>query len=303
MAPTHSSSAASTQRLEARTRDLSLAYRPQREWIEGRGLLLVVAHFFSGVGAGAWLFSVLFDIPAGLVLGLLFVAGLSGPAHLLFLGRWQRFWRMLKRPHSSWISRGFWGIALFGLGAVGYLLPPLRESSVGPAALGLSLAGAALVLAYEGFVYAASKGIPFWRNPLLPLLYIAYGLRGGAALILVAAALGGAALAIDAVEAIKLWVVISTAVLILLYLVAASRAGGASRESVRRLVAGGISPAFYGGAILVGILIPVALAVAREIGSAGHLALGLIGIASLAGDFYVKFCVVKAGIHAPIRLP
>jgi hypothetical protein len=32
--------------------DLNLTYRPQREWIEGRGLLVVAAHFFSGVGAG-----------------------------------------------------------------------------------------------------------------------------------------------------------------------------------------------------------------------------------------------------------
>jgi formate-dependent nitrite reductase membrane component NrfD len=301
VAPTNPDAA--TRRLDVRTRDLSLTYRPQREWIEGRGLLLVVAHFFSGVGAGAWVFSVLFDVPAGLVLGLVFVGGLSGLAHLLFLGRWQRFWRMLRRPRSSWISRGIWGIGLFMVGAAAYLLPPLRDSSLGPAALALSLVGAALVLAYEGFVYAASKGIPFWRTPLLPLLYAAYGLRGGAALLLVAATLGGTAFELDTLEAIKLWVVVSTAVLILLYLVVASRAGGAARRSVRRLVAGGISPSFYGGTILVGILIPVGLALARELGGAGLLTLALIGAASLAGDFYVKYCIVKAGVHAPIRVP
>ena len=72
------------------------------------------------------------------------------------------------------------------------------------------------ILAYEGFVYAASRAIPFWRTRLLPALYIAYGLRGGAALLLVAAALGGNGFDVATVEAVKLWVMVSTAVLILL---------------------------------------------------------------------------------------
>ena len=103
--------------------DLNLTYRPQREWIEGRGLLVVVAHFFSGVGAGAWLFSVALDYDAGLVISIAIVAGLAGPAHLAFLGRWQRFWRMALRPQSSWISRGVWGLAIFLAGAIPYALP------------------------------------------------------------------------------------------------------------------------------------------------------------------------------------
>jgi formate-dependent nitrite reductase membrane component NrfD len=270
----------SSDRLEVSIGDLSLTYRPQREWIEGRGILLVVAHFF-----------------------LVCVGALSGLAHLLFLGRWARFWRIVKRPHSSWISRGIWGIAIFAIGGVGYLIPSVRDGTFGSSALGLSLIGAAVVLLYEGFVYAASRAIAFWHTWLLPLLYIAYGLRGGAALLLVGAALAGGASGLDAVEAIKLWVVVSTAVLILLYLVSANRTGGAARQSVRRLVAGAVSPAFYGGTVLLGILVPLVLGVAREVGSGGLLVLGLIGAASLAGDFYVKYCVVKAGVYVPIDAP
>ncbi len=44
--------------LDVRRTDLRSEYRPQREWVDGRGLLIVIAHFFSGIGAGAWLFSV-----------------------------------------------------------------------------------------------------------------------------------------------------------------------------------------------------------------------------------------------------
>jgi len=286
--------------LDLRRQELGQVYRPQREWIEGRGLLIVVAHFFSGVGAGAWLWSVLFDFPLGRVLGFLFVVGLSGVAHLAFLGRWDRFWRILRRPHQSWISRGMWGIMLFAAGAIGVLIPTLYPPGAAPVLLGLSLAGTAVILCYEGFVYAASKAIPFWRTKLLPLLYIAYGLRGGAALLLIAPLFGGNGFDVAALEAIKLWVVVSTAVLILLYLVAGSRAGGAARESVAQLVAGRISPAFYGGTVLAGIVLPLGLALIPErLGVPELVVLAAIGFASLVGDFYVKYCIVKAGVYVP----
>jgi formate-dependent nitrite reductase membrane component NrfD len=103
------------------------------------------------------------------------------------------------------------------------------------------------------------------------------------------------------VEAVKLWVIVSTAVLMLLYLVAGSRAGGAARESVSELIAGRISPSFYGGTIVVGIAIPIAMAVFREtLGIPELLILGIIGMSSLIGDFYVKYCIVKAGVYTPL---
>ncbi len=70
---------------------------------------------------------------------------------------------------------------------------------------------------------------------------------------------------------------------------------------MQQLVAGRISPAFYGGTIAVGILVPLALGTARELGTLGLLALGTIGVASLIGDFFVKYCVVKAGAYAPLQ--
>jgi formate-dependent nitrite reductase membrane component NrfD len=284
--------------LDVRRTDLRSEYRPQREWIDGRGLLIVIAHFFSGIGAGVWLFSVWLDFHAGMIAGLVCVGVLSGLAHLLFLGRFERFWRMLKRPHRSWISRGIWGIGIFGVGAAGTLWGPPAWK---PAMVALSLLGCTIILLYEGFVYAASKAIPFWRTRLLPILYIAYGLRGGAAVLLVLAAFGGTTFALAPIEAIKLWVVASTAVLVLLYLLAAQREGGAAAHSVRRLIAGPISPAFYGGTVLMGLLVPIALGLAREFGAGGLAVLALIGLCSLVGDFYVKYCVVKAGTYVPLR--
>jgi formate-dependent nitrite reductase membrane component NrfD len=89
-------------------------------------------------------------------------------------------------------------------------------------------------------------------------------------------------------------------VLILLYLLASSRAGGAARVSVKHLVAGHLSPAFYGGTVLAGIVIPLALAAAPTgLGLPELAVLAAMGVASLVGDFYVKYCIVKAGVYVP----
>jgi formate-dependent nitrite reductase membrane component NrfD len=283
-----------------RLTDLNLTYRPQREWIQGRGLLVVAAHFFSGVGAGAWLFSVVLDYDAGLVISIAVVVGLAGPAHLAFLGQPQRFWRIALRPHSSWISRGLWGLAIFLAGAIPYAVLPVRDSAFGPVALGVSLAGMAVVLLYNGFVYAVSRAIPFWHLPLLPVLYIAYGLRGGAAVLLVAAAVAGDVFDIDLLGVIKLWVVVSSAVLVLLYLALARRAGGAAGRSVDELVAGRLSPVFYAGVVLLGLVIPIVLGAIGATTGASRGLLAVIGLSSLVGDFYIKYCIVKAAVYRPI---
>jgi len=283
--------------LDQRLQDLMLPYRPQREWIEGRGLLVVVAHFFSGIGAGVWLFSLALDYDAGLIIGIVVTAVLAGGAHLAFLGRWQRFWRMILRPHSSWVSLG---IALFLAGAILYVLPGVRDTTFGSAMLVVSILGVALVLLHKGFVYLVSKAIPFWNISLLPFLYIAYALRGGAAVLLVAAAAAGEVFDIDLLEAIKLWVVVSSAVLLLLYLALANNAGPAAKRSLQELVAGRLSPAFYAGTIFLGLVIPIVLG---AIGSTTGLWRGLlafVGLSSLAGDFFVQYCIVKAGIYLPI---
>jgi formate-dependent nitrite reductase membrane component NrfD len=286
--------------LDQRLQDLLLPYRPQREWIEGRGLLLVIAHFFSGVGAGVWLFSLALDYHAGLIISIVIMTVLAGGAHLAFLGRWQGFWRMILRPHSSWISRGLLGMALFLAGAILYVLPGVSDTTFGSAMLAVSILGVALILAQKGFVYLVVKAIPFWNISLLPFLYIAYALRGGAALLLVAAAVAGEAFDIDLLQAIKLWVVVSSAVLLLLYLALANNAGAAAKRSLQELVAGRISPPFYAGTIFLGLVIPIVLG---AIGSTAGLWRGLlafVGLSSLAGDFFVQYCIVKAGIYLPI---
>jgi formate-dependent nitrite reductase membrane component NrfD len=282
--------------------DLKATLRPQREWVAGRGIFLLLGHFLSGAGAGAWMFSLYFELSSGLLISLAVVA-VGGVAHLVFLGRLGRAWRIVRRPHSSWISRGMVSITLFLISGGLYLWldrSGAATDTLGQGLLGLSLLGMVGILVYKGFVYAVSRAIPFWNTPLLPPLYIAYGVRGGAAILLVAAALGVGGVELKPLELIKLWVVVSSAVLVLIYLAGMSSSGVAARRSVAELLGGRAAVAFYVGVVLLGLVVPIVMGVFSYYGSVSAAALGLVGLSSLIGDFYVKYCVARAGIYTPL---
>lgn len=284
-----------------RVTDLGERFRPQREWGEGRGFLLVLAHFLTGSGAGSWLFSVPFGFDLGLVAGFVLVA-LGGVAHLLFLGHPERFWRMVTRFASSWISRGLVGMLLFTFVALAYLALVLLGSQgtvLGKILLLLSLLGALWIVVYKGFVWASSKGIPLWNTPLVPALYITYALRGGTAVLMLLAPLVTVE-ALGRLELIKLWLLVSTAALVLIYLDVMRGSGITAMRSVDLLLFGRVSLPFYLGVVILGLVVPIAIAsVAYARGVPVEL-LSLLGLSSLLGDLAIIYCIARAGLYRPL---
>ena len=298
----------SSAKYEQFIQDLRKDYRPQRDWGEGRGIFLVIGHFVVGVAAGTWLFSLYFDNREGLLVALV-LAGLGGRAHLRFLGRPGRFWRMASSFRTSWISRGFIGLNLFLLGAVLYLVPiylpgVLWGPGSGLATLGYGLAfiGMLIMMGYMGFCYTSAKAIPFWHSPLHPALYVAYALRGGVAALLITLWVLGRAPELAAVL-LPYWAGI-TAVVVLFFLLeihgAMTSGSEAARRSVHELLAGRVALYFYIGTLALGLIVPAYL---TYTGLGGVLSLGtmaVIGIASAIGDFFMKFSTVRAGVHLPV---
>lgn len=285
-----------TARYDRLLADLGATFRPQRHWIEGRGLLLILGHFLSGVGAGAWLFSLWLGYTPGLVLAVAVVAA-AGLAHLFFLGHPERFWKMF-RARTSWIARGFLGMNVFMAGAVLHLLLP--RGAPGTVFLAVSVVGAAIIIVYKGNVYAASKGVPFWNSPVLPILYATYAVRGGLALLLVVLPLAGGAVDPHWVELLELWVAVSAAVMLGFYLGVMRNTNLASRRSVAELTGGRVAVAFYLGTVGVGLLVPIVVGMAGFAGPLSLTALALVGALSLVGDFFAKYAIAKAGIYVPL---
>lgn len=280
--------------------DLQETARPQREWVDGRGLLLIAGHFLSGVGAGGWAFSSALGFLPGEITSLV-VVGASGLAHLLFLGRPGRFWRMVK-IRTSWVGRGFVGLNLLMAAAVVYLAlraAGLGDSGLASVAWGLSLLGAGIVMLYKGNVYAVCRAIPFWNSSLLPVLYVAYALRGGTALLLLFLPWAPLSAEQGLIEVLELWIGLSAGVCILFYLTIMASASVGARRSVEDLLRGRVAAAFYVGVVAVGFVIPVAIGILNAVTPVSMGALALVGVASLVGDFYVKYAIAKAGRYLP----
>jgi formate-dependent nitrite reductase membrane component NrfD len=281
--------------------DLEAVYRPQRVWAEGRAIALVIAHFLSGVGAGGWLIGVVLGIPLVLSLSVAAIV-LSGVVHLGFLGHPERAWKMIRRPASSWISRGLWSIMIFLPTAALYLAGAYGAWSTRGAfaivMLVISLAAMAGIFLYKGFVYSVSRAVALWHSPLLPVSYIAIGVRGGAALGLIALAFvsgpGG--------HLVQTWWIAATCAAIFLFLleVASGRGDSTVERSLGLLYRGALAWLFYGAVVVLGIVVPAALVIASYPASIGAAGLIVAGILSLAGDMAYKYCMNTAGTYVPI---
>ncbi|TAK83295.1 MAG: hypothetical protein EPO20_18480 [Betaproteobacteria bacterium] len=288
---------ASRAKYDQLIQDLRSELRPQREWGEGRGVFLVIGHFVVGVAAGTWLFGLLFGLREALALAFVLAAA-GGAFHLAFLGRPLRALNMVRRVKTSWISRGFLGLAAFLVGAPLYLITESRAGYV------LALLGMLVMMGYMGFVYTASKGIPFWSTPLHPVLYIAYALRGGIAGVLLSLVITNR-LPEDPRLLLGLWILLTAAVAVLFVIeLYGALTGGnpAARSSAHALLGGRLALSFYGGTLALGLVVPALFVWA---GYAGQLSAGVmaaIGVASALGDFFMKYSTIRAGVHLPVWL-
>ena len=236
--------------------------------------------------------------------------------HLGPVARW-KFYYAFRRPRTSWIARGAIIVTMLVILRIVVLLLeisgleglPWEEGSVA----GNVLRGAVMVLAlafmaYSGLVLSSWNAIAFWNTPLLPALYIGYSFLGGVAAvpILTWAVEGRAAMETLGSD---LWpyllgLLLGNGALLLLYVWGMATATVPARESVRRLLHGGVGWSFWIGAVGIGLLFPtaiVALAVGEvmERGAAAATLFTAAGVAVLLGGFLLRDNILRVGVYGP----
>ena len=75
----------------------------------------------------------------------------------------------------------------------------------------------------------------------------------------------------------------------------------AAVRSVHDILAGRLALYFYVGILLIGLVVPVFL-MAGIIAPLSPALFAIIGLSSVAGDFFMKFSSIKAGVFSPVRL-
>lgn len=296
----------SLYRLERRDKleahEWMIRYTRQTEWIDRRGLVLWIAFYAGGLGGGLYLVSLYFNSLWGMFLSWLIIAIVKGGAHLIYLGKPLRFWRIIFRPQTSWLARGLIFVLLFVVFAAiqlvfSYWLPGTAGEIVFKVLAGIT---ALAVTVYTGFILNTVKAVPFWNSALLPVLFVLCGVLGGFGLSVVIA-LNGGHVEIVAAETGSRWLLIINALLIVIYLWAAANRETTGKQSVMEQIRGSVAPIFWIGIVILGIIIPLAIAFSSYFISEISAALLVTGVAcEVAGGLALRYCVLKAGAYSPL---
>jgi formate-dependent nitrite reductase membrane component NrfD len=213
------------------------------------------------------------------------------------------------RPGTSWIARGFWIITVFMILAllhfVLHLFTEASQSEGGRtllnviAALGILFAVG--TMAYTGVLLSASKGIPFWRSGIVPVVFVVSALvTGHFTIMLGIILLGGAAAVPDPlrVMAFEAAVLVALEVLaIALFLQAAFRLPD-PRESAERILRNRM---FVVGYFLLGLGAPLVLMVlvyrmmAQEGAGNGLVLLATGAALGLVGGVILRQAILVSG--------
>lgn len=279
-----------------------IRYTRQTEWIDRRGIFLWIAFYAGGLGGGLYLVSLYFNSLWGMFISWLIIAVIKGGAHLIFLGKPTRFWRIIFRPQTSWLARGLIFVLLFVVFTAiqlvfSYWLPGTAGEIVFKVLAGIM---ALAVTVYTGFILNTVKAVPFWNSALLPVLFVLCGILGGFGLSVVIA-LNGGHVDIMAAETGSRWLLIINALIITIYLWAAANREPTGKQSVIEQMRGSVAPIFWIGIVVLGIIIPLAIAFSSYFVVKVESALLVTGVAcEVAGGLALRYCVLKAGAYKPL---
>jgi len=262
--------------------------------------LIGAAFFLGGLGGGLFVLSLLTEHTTGMLAGYLIVVVGKNTAHLLFLGRPERFWRAAMRPDRSWIARGIWAMGIFAMSGLILLMPRVLGPSwqfsawLNQAATAVAILSAVVIMFYDGFVMNSSPGVAFWRTRFLPLLLLMYATLGGTTLSLTIRELRGEPIP-DFLATLEQGLLIVNFALLAAYLVRMNRSLPAARETLRQWLSGPYARLFFGLVLLVGLLATLLLSVIHDHVQATGLVI-LIAACELTGDFTLVMLLLKSGL-------
>lgn len=279
----------------------NMQLRTQQEW----SWLLAIDLFLGGLGGGLFLlfeFSKLRVRFGLLAMGLVVLGGI---VLLSELGKPWRAWRAICRPQTSWISRGVLAISLFLITGSLYLAPAVpgfsslpwagdtHTSSILACVSGIS---ALFIILYPGFVLSYPRAIPFWNSRLLPVLFFTQAAMGASGIVLLISGFSSIGQDIHQIASLAIVLIVINLLAISLYLLSMNRAGAAAKEAVRILKQGSLGWTFGGGAILVGMTLPLLMLALFP------ASVVLAGAFIVIGALLFRYCVLKAGVYVPPAL-
>jgi formate-dependent nitrite reductase membrane component NrfD len=281
--------------------DFMVKPQQQKDWIDGRGNFIAFAFFLGGISGGLYLASAWFDNLAGMFIAWL-LAGLMGASYMMHLTHPMRFWRMMRKPGTSWIARGFTFIMLFiGFATIQIILSqwfPDASAAITTFKILASVFAFAQSI-YTGFAVSYVSAIKVWNTAIVPVLFVTCGLTGGLA-ILLAVMMGQDSSQIASLESVIRIVLIALAIIIGVYLWNTTYSSVSAKDAVKRLVGGSLAPLFWVGVFLFGIALPVTISIISYFTDAPSALMITAVVSEIIGGLALRFAILKAGMYTPL---
>jgi formate-dependent nitrite reductase membrane component NrfD len=290
-------------RLIPERQEITSEYKAQADW----KFVEVLSFYLGGVGTGLYLLSQILDYTIGLILGYLLVVVCKNGAHLLASSKPFRAMGVLRKPGTSWISRGAYSIFIFAvLGLVDIAfrtgMATAENAFLTSVVTILTAMAAFFIMAYVGFVFAEARNIGFWNSPVIPVLIICYSFCMGYALLLVLAPFTQNQFDLSAISRQFLLTLAATVLMIFILLTVVKRMTKSAQQAASMLITGKFSMMFGFGVIIAGLLVPICIVgyyLANAATASGSL-LSLAGVLTLVGGLLFEMCLVYAGVYRPI---
>lgn len=266
---------------------------------------LLVFSVLLGIASGAFVFLGVGELTGrfkkvrflGAVIALVCLA-VGGCASAFHLGHPDRVVHLLGNLGSG-LSKELFVVAAMGIVAIAYMVLARKNYPTATKVLGVvgMVLGIALpVVAGASYIMAAR---PAWDSITLPLMYLGGGLGMGTLLMAAITLLKGDAQA-DGSLALK--VALAGVVLMVLSSVAyvawiAAAPHPDPTRSIERLVSGDYAALFWGGVVVVGLLIPLALSV-LAFAKAKKVSAGEASAQGLASQLLIAFACSVVGAVA-----
>jgi len=280
-------------------------FTPQKEWIDGRGLLLWIAFFFTENGAGIYFVGLFLNSTNSLLVGWLTVLVLGGLIHVTFLGKPLRSWRIFFRLGSSELSRGLWVMLLFA--AIGFFqVLPVVISNLPWTGQNLTLKTIMCVLCIllltHGYVtMGVVRALPLWNTPVLISMVLATGIWIGSQAVELMLFFGGH----DTVtaELWSRWSLIVYIALLIIFLWGAYHFSNSTQASIKRLLKGDFAASFYIGVSIIGIIIPLIMTIFVWKGDVAEISSNFLitrCMCAIIGDLVMRYNIMRNARYSPL---
>jgi formate-dependent nitrite reductase membrane component NrfD len=153
---------------------------------------------------------------------------------------------------------------------------------------------------YSGFIMSYCKSIPVWNNAMLPIILIFAGISDGFALML-AIGLADSTVNIAAVELGSRIALVANIILMATFVWNSTYQSKTARYSAMLMIKGNLALPFWGGIVVLGMVIPLIISAASIWYHDISAALLITAIVMhTVGAVALKYVLLKAGVHNPI---